>query len=217
MTSKKKQVLEVQERKACGSANARRERKAGKIPAVVYGHGAVPQHILLDGKAWGIVSKQDVQIVELKKSSGDNLNVLIKSVQYDFLTGAPKHVDFLEVKMDEIITASVPIHGHGTPAGLSQGGVLEQQIHEIEIHCTPLALPESIEIDITELQVGDSLHISEIPLPEGVTLASEADQTVFQVAMAKVEEEAAGTDEDAAEGGAEGAATQEEEKKEESE
>ena len=189
MATKKKQVLEVNLREACGTSASRRDRKAGKVPAVVYGHGAEPKHILLDGKAWTVVSKQDVQIVELKQGSDKNTNVLIKDVQNDFLTGATKHVDFLEVKMDEVITAAVPIHGIGTPEGLAQGGILEQQIHELEISCTPLTLPEFIECDIGELEVGDALHVSDLTLPEGVTAVSDNELTVFQVAMPKVEEE----------------------------
>jgi large subunit ribosomal protein L25 len=192
MTKQKKQVLEVEKRENCGSSASRRDRKAGKVPAVVYGHGADPKHILVDEKAWMIVSKQDVQIVELKQSGGESLNVLIKDVQHDFLTGAPKHIDFLEVKMDEVITTSVPVHGIGTPVGLSQGGILEQQVHELEISCTPLTMPESIECDISGIEVGGALHVSDLTLPEGVTAVTDGDQTLFQVAMPKAEEEPAG-------------------------
>lgn len=218
MATKKKQVLEVDVRESLGSAASRRELKSGKVPAVVYGHGADPKHLLLNAKQWITVSKQDVQIVELKQKTGENINVLIKEVQINFLTGAPKHVDFLEVKMDEIITAFVPIHGIGTPIGLSQGGVLEQQLHEVEINCTPLTLPESLEIDISELEIGSSAHASDLTLPETVSLVSDSDQILFQVAQPKTEEESeAGEDEGGAEG--EEVATEDkgEDKKEDSE
>ncbi|NOY76053.1 MAG: 50S ribosomal protein L25 [Kiritimatiellaeota bacterium] len=200
MTNKKTPVLEMEARTKCGSAASRRDRKTGKVPAIIYGHGADPKHILLDKKAWTLVSRQDVQIVELKPNSGKNLNVLIKSVQLDFLTGAPKHVDFLEVKMDEIITASIPIHVSGTPIGVTQGGVLEQQIHEIEISCTPLTLPEFIDVDISELEIGDSIHVTDLTFPEGVTSVLETDQTVVQVAMPKAEEEPEVAEEEGVEG-----------------
>ena len=187
--SKEKHVLNVMDRSAFGSAASRKARREGKVPAVIYGHGAEPQRFLMDAKEWTIISKQDIQIVELKRESGQPLNALIKDVQYDYLKGSTTHVDFLEVKMDEVITAFVPIHTHGIPVGLSQGGVLDQPMHEIEVSCTPLTLPEAIEVEVAELELDSAVHVSDLVFSEGVTPIPDAEQVVCQVMLPRVQEE----------------------------
>lgn len=187
--SKEKHVLNVMEREASGSAASRKSRREGQVPAIIYGHGAKPKSLLLDGKEWDIVSRHEVQIVELKRPSGKPLNALIKDVQYDYLSGTTTHVDFLEVKMDEVIHASIPIHTHGTPIGLSQGGVLDHLMHEIEVSCTPLTLPESIDVDISGLELDEAIHVGDLVLPEGVTALIEADHTVLHVILPRIQEE----------------------------
>jgi large subunit ribosomal protein L25 len=187
--SKEKHELKVTERTEFGSAASRRARRANLVPAVVYGHGAEPRGFLIDAKEWEHIAKQDVQIVQLQPEKGKEINVLIKDVQFDYLSGTTTHIDFLEVKMDEVIHASVPIHTIGTPAGLSQGGVLEHLLHEIEVTSTPLALPESIEVDISELALHDALTIGGLNLPEGVTALGEPDQIIVHVIEQRVDAE----------------------------
>ena len=199
--SKKKHVLNVMDREVSGSASSRKIRREGNVPAIIYGHGAKPQSLLLDGKEWAILARQDIQIVELKCADGKPLNALIKDVQYDYLKGTTVHVDFLEVKMDEIITASVPIHTQGIPVGASQGGVLEQLMHEIEVSCTPLTLPESIEVDVTGVELDAAIHVGDLLFPEGVTPIPDADQNVLHVMLPRIEEE---PEEEEGEEGAEG-------------
>ena len=91
--------------------------------------------------------------------------------------------------MDEEITASVPIHSKGTAIGLSQGGLLDQQMHEIEVRCTPRTLPESIEVDISDLELDSAITVSELTFPENVVPISDGNQNVFQVALPRIEEE----------------------------
>jgi len=206
--SKEKHVLNVMDRESYGSAASRKVRREGNVPAIIYGHGAEPQSFILDGKEWNIISRQEVQIVELNRTSGNPLNALIKEVQYDYLTGTTVHVDFLEVKMDEVITAFIPVHSHGTPVGLTQGGVLEQLMHEIEVNCTPLTLPESIDADVSELDIDSVLHIGDLIFSDGVTPVMEAEQGVFQVILPRIEEEVVeeGEEGEEGEGGEEGEA-----------
>ena len=208
--AKKKYVLNVMERTNSGSAVARKLRREGKVPAIVYGHGADPQRLIIDKKEWNILSKHDIQIIELNIVNGKTLNVLIKEVQYNYLTNTTMHIDFLEVKMDEIITASVPIHSHGTPVGLAQGGILDQLMHDIEVNCTPLTLPESIVAEVSELGLDSSILVGDLIFPDGVTPVPEADQSVFQVKMPSIVEEA-GKEGEAEEGekGEEGNETEE--------
>ena len=204
MANKNKNVLSVVERTNSGSSASRKARREGQVPAVLYGHGAKPKQFLLDGKEWNVLRNQDIQIVELK-SGKNTLNALIKDVQYNYLKGATVHVDFLEVKMDEIITASIPIHTHGIPIGLSQGGVLDQSMHELEIECTPATLPESIDVDVTEVELDGAIHASELLLPEGIKLITDPEQMVLHVMLPRVQEEE--VEEEAIEGieGVEGA------------
>jgi large subunit ribosomal protein L25 len=205
--SKEKHVLNVMERTNIGSAASRKARREGKVPAIVYGHGADPQKLMLDAKEWDIISKQDIQIVKLKCEGGKTLNAFIKEVQYNYLAGKTTHIDFLEVKMDEAITASVPIHAHGTPIGLSQGGVLDQIMHDIEVNCTPLTLPDSITVDVAELELESSILVGDLVFPDGVIPIPEADQTVLNVMLPRIQEEEEEEEEEGVEGeeGAEGA------------
>lgn len=203
---KEKHALKVVDREILGTSASRKARREGKVPAVVYGHGADPKSFLIEVKEWDVIAKQDVQIVQLIPEKGSEINVLIKDVQYDYLKGATEHIDFLEVKMDEVITASIPIHTIGTPIGITQGGMLESMLHEIEVSCTPLTLPDSIEVDITDLELNQEINIGDLVLPEGVTAIGDLDQTVLHVIIPKVIEEEEEEGAEATEGaeGAEG-------------
>jgi large subunit ribosomal protein L25 len=187
--AKEKHLIQVVNREELGSAASRRARKEGMVPAVVYGHGAEPKSFLITVKDWDIIAKQDVQIVQLKPNKGSEINVLIKDVQYDYLKNRTDHIDFLEVKMDEAITASIPVHTIGTPAGITQGGTLEHILHEVEVNCTPLTLPEYIEVNIENVELNGEIKTGDLPLPEGVTIAGDTTQTVLHVIHSHVSEE----------------------------
>ncbi len=195
--AKEKHLIPVVVRETVGTAASRRARRQGMVPAVVYGHGAEPKSFLITVKDWDHIAKQDVQIVQLKPNKGAELNVLIKDVQYDYLKSMTEHIDFLEVKMDEIITASIPIHTVGTPIGITQGGTLEHMLHEIEVECTPITLPEFIEVNIDAIELNGEINIEDLKLPEGVTATGDPKQTVLHVILPRVAEE---EEEDAAEG-----------------
>jgi large subunit ribosomal protein L25 len=197
--SKEKHVLNVEERTECGKKNNRRTRRAGKIPAVIYGHGVEARSLVIDDSEWKIVSKHGVNMVTLKQKS-NKTQALVKDVQYDYMKDMTVHIDFQEVKMDEIIHASIAVHAMpgSVPVGLSQGGSLEQPIHELEVAALPANLPESIEVDISELEVDGRLCIKDLVLPEGVTATGDGDHVVFHVtAQVTEEEETSATDTDA--------------------
>ncbi|MBN1865169.1 MAG: 50S ribosomal protein L25 [Victivallales bacterium] len=189
MTGKSRKTLKVKTRGILGKASSRRARRQGFIPAVIYGHGAVPRHVLMDSREWDAISGKDIQIVDLKPEDGDDLTVLIKEEQYDYLSGMTKHLDFLEVKMDEVITAFVTVHTHGMPVGLSQGGILDVQLHEIEVECTPATLPDSIDIDVSGLNLDDAVLLGEVALPDGVKALGEPDHVVLHVILPRIEKE----------------------------
>ena len=108
------------------------------------------------------------------------------------IRGRVRHIDFMEVRHDQKIITHVPLHaGHTAPAGVSAGGVFNQNLHEVEIECTPDTLPEHIEVDVSAMKVGDLIHVGEIALPEGVRMVSHADVIAFEVFDPNAIEEAA--------------------------
>jgi large subunit ribosomal protein L25 len=205
--SKKKSVLNVAERTESGSNASRKARLLGRIPGVIYGHGTKSKSFLVPEGEWlKLVKHGKIHLVELKPESGDVLNAIVKEVQFDYLSGKTIHIDFLEVKMDELITTSVDVIGHGTPVGIIQGGVLEQILHKIDVRCLPKDIPEIIDIEITGIELEKAICVKDIKLPEGVTAANPPDNVVFHVIKLRIEEEATATAaEGAAAAGAEGA------------
>ena len=179
--TKTKHVLNVQSRTLTGSANARRLRKQGLIPAVIYSKGAEPETVAVDAGEWEILTRSELNLISLKEGEKTQL-VLLQEVQHDFIRNCASHIDFMAVKNDQKITTRVPLHaGHAAPAGIVAGGQLEQNMHEVEIECTPDSLPEHIEADVAPLGLGDQLHVSEIALPEGVKMVTPGELVAFVV------------------------------------
>ncbi|OQA86327.1 MAG: 50S ribosomal protein L25 [Lentisphaerae bacterium ADurb.Bin242] len=197
--AKQKHVLNVVTRSETGKRAVKRLRAAGHIPAVVYGKGAPAKTFYFAAAEWEMLQKFELNLISLKEGENEVL-ALVKEVQNDFIRGKVKHVDFLEIRRDEVIRTVVRVHpGHTAPAGASMGGILEQAIHEIEVECLPDALPETLEVDVSALQLGGSLHIGELPMPEGVKAISDPELVVFHVMDTSkvVEEEAAASTEEA--------------------
>ena len=191
--AKQKHVLNVVTRTGLGKGAVKRLRAEGNVPAVIYGHGGPAKTLYFSAAEWEVLQKYELNLISLKEG-GNEMRALIKEVQNDFIRGKVKHVDFLEVRKDEKIRASVAVHpGHEAPAGAAQGGMLEQDIHELEVECLPDALPEFLEINVSGLGLEDALHVSEIPLPEGVRILNDPELVVFHVMDPSkiVEEEAA--------------------------
>lgn len=207
---KEQHVINVKERTETGKGFSRRSRRAGSIPAIIYCKGKENKNLVIDAREWSHVAKHDIKLVDLKKEDGELCKALIKEIQEDFLKGNVLHIDFQEVRMDEVITASVSVYAMpGTvPVGLSMGGILEQPMHEIEVSCLPGDLPETIEVDISKIELEQSLHVKDIVMPKGVTAVSDPNGIVFHVGIQAAEESATAAAAEGAEGAApaEGAA-----------
>ena len=179
--AKQKHVLNVVTRTGLGKGAVKRLRAEGNVPAVIYGHGAPAKTLYFSAAEWEMLQKYELNLLSLKEGDNEML-ALIKEVQNDFIRGKVKHVDFLEVRRDEKIRAAVAVHpGHEAPAGAAQGGMLEQDIHELEVECLPDALPEHLEINVAALGLGEALHVSQIPLPEGLRILNDPELVVFHV------------------------------------
>ncbi len=212
--------LKAQVRKTTGNGPARALRREGRIPAVLYGPKTDSMLLSIDLKEFEqIVKKANIGSVLLNLQIQNDKTLtrpaMIKELQTHPPTGAFLHVDFYEIDMQRKITASVPVVTRGKSAGVEAGGLLQIVRRELEVFCLPTAIPEAIEVDITGLNIGDSIHVQEIPLPGDIEIPADVDYTVVTVLVPKVEEvveeeELEEGEEEAVEEGAEGEAAAEE-------
>lgn len=189
-----KQVkLSATRRTETGRSAVRKIKAQGGVPAVIYGGKTEPESLQ--------IRKRDISIL-LSRASGENILVeleiegeaggrtaLVQEVQHSPLGGDILHVDFHAVSMDEMIEADVPLEPTGIAEGVKTfGGLLEQNVRSLEIECLPRDLPDVITVDVSHLNIGDSIHVREIKLPEGVTTSVPPDLTAFSVLAPTVEE-----------------------------
>ena len=188
-------ALNVESRQGAGKGVARKLRAAGRIPGVCYGRGEPTISISLDPRALRHLLEQGEAgmntLINLAVEGGgafDGRMVLVRELQKDPLEGSYLHADFFAVDVQHALEVSVPIHITGRAQGVELGGILDQALREIDLECLPLAIPSEIVADVSELDVGQSLHVSDIALPEGVTLRSDPGLSVVSVVAPKVEE-----------------------------
>lgn len=204
--------LAIETRTNTGKGAARKLRATGMIPAVYYGGGAEPRAVQLNARDLIRMLTQSSAgmntLVDLKGGGDlDGKVVLVKELQRDPVSGAALHADLFAVAIDRLVTVSVPVHLTGTAVGVKAGGIVDHALREVELECLPRAIPEELRIEITALELGDSLHVRDLVLPEGVELLTDGDLPIVSVVAPRVEEEATATEEEA-EAGAEGAAAE---------
>jgi large subunit ribosomal protein L25 len=191
--------LKAQPRTGLGTAVARRLRKAGQIPAVVYGHKEATVSLTINHDEVFKAIRLGTRLVDLDVDSKLE-KALIRDVQWDYLGKDILHVDFARVSADEKLHLEVRVEIRGIAPGIAQGGNLVQPLHSLHVECLATNIPESIRVSVAELKLNEAIHVKEIKLPEGVTVSNDPDAIVVQVSLAKVEAEAAAVP------GAEGAA-----------
>ena len=196
-------TLEAQKRTTSGTAAARRSRRAGIIPCVVYGAAQDEYPIQVDAKKFGDLlrhSASDNFLVDLQIEGAKEASklALIQAVQHHPINGQVLHIDFNAVNENTEIHANVPLELTGVAPGVKAGGIVDQQHHELEVHCLPANLPETLSIDIGELEMGAALHIREITFPEGVHPTLESDVIVVLVSEPRVSADDVAADEAAA-------------------
>ncbi|HMC65179.1 MAG TPA: 50S ribosomal protein L25 [Gemmataceae bacterium] len=183
-------VLTSQARQAQGTREARRLRRRGLLPAVLYGHKEETLSLTLPREEVERAIRHGVRVLDLN-AGGKVEKALIREVQWDHLGKDLLHVDFARVSADERVEVTVPLEIRGTAAGIAQGGVLDQPIHTLNIECLAISLPESIRVNVGELQLGQAIHIRELVLPPGVKALGDPDAIVVQVRAKEVEPEVA--------------------------
>lgn len=189
-------VLIVPKRETFGKAAIRDLKKSGLIPAVVYGLNEAPIAIAISPKAVArvLASEAGMNSVMFLQREGTDIkrHVIIKDVQRDPITGRLRHVDFMRVDMTHKVRVKVPVRLLGTAIGVkSMGGVLDFAHREIELECLPSIIPAHIDVDVTNLNVGDSIRFEQITLMPNVAFVGDAHQTVCSVRGKAAEEEEA--------------------------
>jgi large subunit ribosomal protein L25 len=175
-----------------GSGNSRRVRRAGDLPAVMYGEGKEATSIQLNAHEFELLLHHHTSenvIVELAIEGEKDVTVLVKSVQHHPVTGEMLHVDLQMISMDKPITVEIALELVGDAAGVKMGGTLDHIMHSIEVECLPGDLVELIEIDVSDLEIGDAFLVSQIPANPKLTLLAEDDAVIAAVSEPRVEEE----------------------------
>lgn len=194
--------LVVQPREGVGKGFARKLRAGGRIPGVCYGAGRPSAGVTLDPRVLErLIASGSAGIntlFALKVDGGgpfDGEKMLVKELQRDPVSGRLLHADLYAVDLERTLQVSVPIHLTGHAQGVKMGGILDQSLRELELECLPTAIPQEIVTGVSELEIGHSLHVRDLTLPEGVTLVSDPELAVVSVVAPAVVEEAAPAEE----------------------
>ncbi|QDT03137.1 50S ribosomal protein L25 [Rubripirellula lacrimiformis] len=172
-------VFEVETREEVGSAATRRLRRKGLVPAVLYGHGEENKHLAVPEAQVRTLLRHHGKMVELKGVCKET--ALVSDIHWDPLGIDVLHMDLIRVNLKEMVAVNVPIHVRGEAVGVREGGMLLENSHEVEIRCPAGAIPENIDLDVSELALGGHLSAGDLVLPEGVELVTPAETVVCHV------------------------------------
>ena len=184
--------IQVDARDKKRKRDAKRLLRSGKIPAILYGPKTAAVALELDKREFStrVAGLEGSHLVRLKSQStalADKV-ALVKEMQYHPINGEVIHADLYEVDLTAKITVSVPLHFIGKAEGVVRGGILQPIVREIEVECLPLDIPEFFNVDVSSLDIGDSVHIEELGMPEGVTAVYESNMALVTVVPPSVEE-----------------------------
>ncbi len=185
-------VLTAEAGRTTGSATARRLRGAGRIPAVLYGHGVDPQALAVEGRALRLALNTEAGLNALISLdvSGDRHLAMARQLQRDPVRGTVAHVDFVIVRRDEVVTVEVPVHLEGEASLVHrEDGLVEQQLFSLTVNATPSSIPSHIEVDITNLGIGDAIRVGDLTLPSGVSTDVDPEEPVVAGQASRVSAE----------------------------
>lgn len=190
--------LQAEVRTVTGKGEARRMRRTGRIPAVVYGDRSASVVCSVDAKELSTVLHEhgrntllSLVVGNAKEQSEDT--AIVKELQHHPVDGHLLHADFYRISLTRKIVVEVRVESEGIPAGVrTESGILEQLLHQVEVSCLPADIPDSITFDVTDLDIGDSVHVSDLSVAGNVEIVTEGDRSVFVVVpptISQVEEE----------------------------
>ncbi len=186
-----KVLIEAQKRNKIDKSSRSALRKEGKVPAIFYSKHHEPMPVQVSERAiHPLVFTSKTHLITLNVEGHEELDCIIKDVQFDPTTEKIVHLDLLGLKKGEKIQIEVPVQLVGTPIGIKEGGILQHTLHKVEIECLPVDIPEHLEIDVVNLKLGHAIHISDINF-EKITLLNNPEAIIAAVTHPKVEKETA--------------------------
>ena len=187
--------LNVNKRNLINKQETKRIRREGKVPAIFYHHGEDSVSLTVDKKEFLKLMSNEVNVVNLLFEDNIERQCVIREIQFDPVTSSPIHIDFLGIKKGEKVHLEVPLHLTGTSKGVKdEGGILQHSIREISIECLPQHIPEHLEIDITSLEIGQSLHFGDLHF-ENLTILNDPENVIASVVAPRIAKEQEVTEE----------------------
>ena len=202
--------LEAQQRNTFGKQSTRDLRKEGGVPAVLYGRAQDTLAIQVNARTFKqfLRTYGENVIINMEVGAGNTETVIIKEIQrHPVDKQTLLHADFIRISLDEPVTSAVPVVIVGSPPGVQEGGVLEIPLRQVTLHCLPMQMPNDITIDVSHLEIGDSVTVSELTLDEEIDILDEPERTIAMVSQPRIQledelteaEEGEGEEEEAAE------------------
>ena len=188
-------ILKFEPREKAGTQRARRLRRSGQVPAVVYGDGGPPSTVSVDHKAlWDLLHQRGRNVIVSLVPGDDGekgaQTTIIKELQHHPIRGEILHVDFHRISLTEKIVVEVPVEAVGSAVGVREGGgVLERMLYRVEVECLPGEIPDRIEVDVASMNIGDALHVSDLVLGGDARIVTEGDRSVFVIVPPTVAKE----------------------------
>ncbi|MFB3057095.1 MAG: 50S ribosomal protein L25, partial [Ignavibacteriaceae bacterium] len=184
-----KVVVEAKERKTINKRSRNILRNEGRVPGVLYGSRLEPIPIDVTRAAiYPLVFTAKTHLLSLKLDGHEEYDCIIKDVQFDPVSDEVVHFDLIGLTLDEKIQLEVPIQILGSAVGVKEGGLLQESMHKLNVECLPKNIPQSLEIDVTELNIGDTIHVADLNF-EHITIINPEDTIVVSVVLPKVEKE----------------------------
>jgi len=184
--------IQIEPRDAGTKGAVKRLRREGKVPGVFYGPKTPPVLLAVDRKQFStrVAELEGSHLIRIKSDSPllAEKVALVKETQLHPVTGEVMHADLYEVDLTAKIRVNVPLHFVGKAVGVVRGGILQPVVREVEVECLPMAIPEYLNVEVSDLDIGDSLHVTNLAMPEGVVAVSETGLTLVTVVPPSIEE-----------------------------
>lgn len=180
--------IEVLQRADTGKQVAKRLRRDGRVPGIYYYHGQKPVPFSVNTKELRSLLAHKSSLIDVNFQGGETSKCVVREVQWDPLSGAPVHIDFMGINLTEKVKVEVPIRLTGTAVGVKTGGgVLQQLLRELEIECLPLDIPEAITIDVSPLEIHHSVHVGDLKL-DRIEVLTDSEQVIVSILSPRLEE-----------------------------
>lgn len=178
--------LKAELREETGKGAMRKLRATGRIPAVVYGHNEETRPLSIDAHELEVLFSRisienTIITLAIEGEDGAGVQALVREVQAHPWKPQVLHVDFYQIHAGVMVDVDIPVHLVGTAAGVKEGGVMDHVIHDLPIRCLPAEIPEAVEVDVTQLEIGDSVHVRDLDLPASIEIEMDLDRTICSV------------------------------------